>query len=124
MKLLEKNRGSKNLSIYTLQEIALQDLSSSINTISTETYSVSSSLAFCFMLCVLIQRIFTYLSLSSYVAQLIKIYQEITENILIKCFLCYESIFQVFCLYIHIFKWHMYSLKGGMRMRSHGTSAL
>lgn len=48
MKLLEKNRGSKNLSINTLQEIALQDLSSSINTISTETYSVSSSLVFLF----------------------------------------------------------------------------
>lgn len=32
----------------SIQEIALQDLSSSINTVSTETYLVSSSLAFLF----------------------------------------------------------------------------
>lgn len=90
----EENRGSKNSSINTLQEIALLNLSGSINTRNTETFFVSFLFYFCFMLYALIQHVFTYLSLSSYIALLIKNNSGYYTAYSHKTFSRYKSIFQ------------------------------
>lgn len=117
----EESRGSKNSSINTLQEIALLNLSGSINTRNTETFFVSFLFYFCFMLYALIQHIFTYLSLSSYIALLIKNNSGYYTAYSHKTFSHYKSIFQfVYFFFLFLFKWHVHSLKGGMENEEPG----
>lgn len=68
-------------------------------------------LYFSFMLCALIQHIFTYLSLSSYVFCWSKISQEITEHILIKLFHVITVSSKFFVCICIFFKWHMLTKK-------------